>query len=123
MVALLGNQRERFGQGEFFGQGKIEGDEDFTGSSSSFVLVLDLFFLWFRGRERGRRGLKSQPNALRRILAHGPSATTAVKLRHMRPEDFHVVANLRHRADRGTCGANRVALLDGDGGRDSFDAV
>lgn len=41
----------------------------------------------------------------------------------MRPEDFHVVANLGHRADGAARGADGVALLDGDGGRDAFDAV
>ena len=41
----------------------------------------------------------------------------------MRPQYFHVVANLCHRADGGAGGADGVALFDGDGGRDAFDAV
>ena len=41
----------------------------------------------------------------------------------MRPENFHVVADLGHRADGAARGADGVALFDGDGWRDAFDAV
>jgi len=34
-----------------------------------------------------------------------------------------MVANLGHRPDGGARGANGVALFNGDGGRDAFDAV
>ncbi len=46
-----------------------------------------------------------------------------MQLRHVRPEHLHVVANLGHRADGRAGGPDGVALLDGDGGRDAFDAV
>ena len=41
----------------------------------------------------------------------------------VRPEDFQVVADFRHRADGAAGGADGVALLDGDGRRDALDAV
>ena len=43
--------------------------------------------------------------------------------RHVRPQDLHVVAELRHRADGGPRRTNAVALLDGDRRRDAFDAI
>ena len=41
----------------------------------------------------------------------------------MRPEEFYVIANLRHGADGRARGFDSVALLDGNGGRDALDAV
>ena len=41
----------------------------------------------------------------------------------MRPENFHVVANFSHRTHGAARGSDGVALLDGDSGRDAFDAV
>ena len=46
-----------------------------------------------------------------------------MKLRDIRPEDFHVVANLGHRADGRARALDGIALLDGDGGRNAFDAI
>lgn len=46
-----------------------------------------------------------------------------MQLREVRPQNFHVVANLSHRADGAARGADGVALLDGDGRGDAFDAI
>ena len=127
LIALLGNQGERFLQRKFFGERKVERDEDLASlsSSSSFVLVLVLgfSFLLFRGRggERGRKEVC--PDLLRRILPHALSALFAMQLREVRPQNFQVIADFGHRADGGAGGLDGVALLDGDGGRDAFDAV
>src|ERR1043166_2617067 len=120
LVTLLRNQRQRFVERKLFRQRQVEGDQHFSSSSFLLVLVPGVLILRGGGRERGRRGL---PNTLRRILAHRFSAAATVQLRHVRPEDLQVIANLRHRADGRTGGADGVALLDGDGGRNPFDAV
>ena len=46
-----------------------------------------------------------------------------MQLRKVGPKELHVVTQLCHRAHGGTGGPDRVALLDGDGRRDSLDAI
>ena len=54
---------------------------------------------------------------------HGLAAATAVQLRAARIQQLQVVVELGHRADRRARGAYRIGLVDGDGGRDAFDAI
>src|SRR5438445_13873139 len=67
--------------------------------------------------------LNTGPDRLGAVFAHRPARLAAVQLREVRPEHLHVIANLGHGADGGTGVFDRVALLDGDSGRDAFDAV
>jgi hypothetical protein len=46
-----------------------------------------------------------------------------MQLRDMQPKHFHVIANLRHRADRRAGASDAVALFNGDGRRNALDAV
>jgi hypothetical protein len=46
-----------------------------------------------------------------------------MKLGNVRPEHFHMLANLRHRAHRRPCRFDRVALFNGNSGGDAFDAI
>ncbi len=46
-----------------------------------------------------------------------------MKLGDLGPEQPHVIADLRHCADRRTRGLDGVALLDGNGWRNAFDAI
>lgn len=46
-----------------------------------------------------------------------------MQLCQMGPKQFRVITNLRHRPDRRARRFDRVALFDGDGGRNSFDAI
>ena len=62
-------------------------------------------------------------NRLRRVFTDELSALAAMQFGDMRPEQFHVVADFGHRADGGAGALNRIALLDGDGGRDAFDPI
>ena len=63
------------------------------------------------------------PDGLGRFLANRLPALSAEQARDMRPEQFHVIANLGHGADGGARALDGVALLDGDGGGDALDAI
>ena len=60
---------------------------------------------------------------MRRILANGFAATPAMQPGQVRPQNLHVIADLRHRANGRAGRADGVALFDGDGGWDAFDPV
>ena len=108
LVALLDDEVERFLERELLGKWNGEGDQA------------------FRPRMIGRGGTRPcqrVPHHRRRLRAHELAALLAVKLREVRPEQLHVVAQLGHRADSRARGADGVALLDGDGRWNAFDAV
>src|SRR5207247_2470970 len=63
------------------------------------------------------------PNLPRRIFADGLTALATMKMRKLRPEEFHVIANFGHGADGRTRGLDGVALFDGDGGWDAVNAI
>src|ERR1035441_7805071 len=113
LVALFGDQDEGFLKGEFLRQRKIERNQNFALRVSVFGLPSSVSLSVLEGL----------PDLLRRVFAHGPAALAAVQLCDMRPKHLHVIANLGHRAHRGTGSPDGVALLDGDGGRDAFNAV
>src|SRR5207253_3871496 len=91
---------------KFYGESQIKGNEQFGGRGTVGDRFDDL-----------------SPDLLGRILAHWLAALPAMKLSDVRPEHFHVVANLGHRSDSRASRFDGIALLDGDGGRDAFDAV
>src|SRR5439155_17837022 len=105
LIALFGDEVKRFLERELLGERQVEGNEEFRVPCSAFHAQHLL------------------PYPLRRILAHGPAALTAIKLRDVRPEHSHVVANLRHRADGRARRFDGVALVDGDGGLNDIDIV
>ncbi len=58
-----------------------------------------------------------------RIAPHRSSTAPAIQARRTRIEQFQVIVQLRHRADRGARGAHRVRLVDGDRGRNALDPI
>ncbi|MNV35814.1 hypothetical protein D3C71_1272750 [compost metagenome] len=58
-----------------------------------------------------------------RIAPDHLAATPAVQPRAAREQQFQVVVQLGHRANRAARAAHRVGLVDGDGRQDAFDAV
>jgi len=60
---------------------------------------------------------------IRRITPHRLSAAAAVQLRSARVQQFHVIGELGHGADRGTRGTHRVGLVDRDRRWNTLDPV
>ncbi|MNQ41688.1 hypothetical protein D3C85_553730 [compost metagenome] len=58
-----------------------------------------------------------------RVAAHHLAAAAAIQARAAREQQFQVVVQLGHRANRAARAAHRVGLVDGDGRQDAFDAV
>ena len=102
LITLPSHQRQRFFQRKLFAQ--IQGESDQR----------------IRLRRPRAQGLPDFPW---RLLGDRPAATTAVQPRQLRPENLRVIGDLRHRPDRRARGLDTVALLDGDGGRNPFDAA
>ena len=96
---------EKFGEVSgigVFGHGDAEDDEPHLAGVVTQKLALD---------------------ALRRFRAHRAFALRAGTFRQPREDHFQVVIDLRDGADGGARAADIVDLLDGNGGRDAFDAV
>ncbi len=62
-------------------------------------------------------------DGLGRIAANELTALAAIQARGAREEQFQMVVDLRHRADRRARRAHRIGLVDGDGGRNSLDGI
>lgn len=62
-------------------------------------------------------------NRLRRVPLDDPAAAPAVKNRDLGKKQLQVVVKLGHRPHRGAGSFDRPVLIDGDGGRDPFDAL
>ncbi len=73
--------------------------------------------------ERRRTREEILRDALGRVPPHRRAAAAANEPRRPREKQLQVIVELGHRADGRTRGANRVRLVDGDGGRDSVDAI
>ena len=63
------------------------------------------------------------PNRSRLVANDRFAAAVAVAPGEVRPQMFHVIADLGHRADGRTGGAYGIALAQRDGGRDAVDPV
>ena len=57
------------------------------------------------------------------VAAHLAAAVAAMEHGRARVQELHVIVELGHRADRRARRAHGVRLIDGDRGRDAFDAV
>ena len=110
LVALFGHQPQAFLQGEPLRQRNAERNQDLRAPVP-------------RAFPRTGSRLDGLPNPARGFLADLFPALPAMQLRKVRPEHFHVIAYLGHSADRRTARLDRVALLDGDGRRNAFDAI
>ncbi|MNT03023.1 hypothetical protein D3C72_1375410 [compost metagenome] len=73
-------------------------------------------------RRRGAFGQRVV-DGIGRIAAHHLAAAAAIQARAAREQQFQVVVQLGHRANRAARAAHRVGLVDGDGRQDAFDAV
>ena len=104
LIALLDDEVERVLERELLRKWNGKGDQTFRVPHSAFRI-------------------HRFPHDLRRLRAHELAALLAVKLREVRPEQLHVVAQLGHRPDGRSGRADGVALLDGDGRWNAFDAV
>ena len=119
LITLFRDQPKRFFKRKLFRQGKVEGDQKFRVPDFRFRVAGG----GWRVARSGFQARQNFPDLVGSLFAHRAAALAAVKLRDVRPEHFHVVANLRHGADSRARGFDGIALLDGDGGRDAFNAV
>ena len=101
LVALFSDKLQRFLEGDFFSQRNIERNENFVRLTGADCL----------------------PNGQWLVTCDNCTAPVTVTLGEVRPQVFHVVADLGHRADGRAGGANGVALAKRDGGRDAVDSV
>ncbi|MCY1536012.1 hypothetical protein D9M68_714480 [compost metagenome] len=62
-------------------------------------------------------------DGIRRVAPHHLAAAAAIQPGAAREQQFQVVVQFGHRADRAARAAHRIGLVDGDGGQDALDAV